>query len=166
MDPKKFRLTPKYRWFYGLFGMLILFPLALAILCVAGFWITLFIFSEIGLAEGAFFVMAPLLLIAFFGTPVLFYLHIKKSHFTVTPAGIDYSFWPSVSLQANWDQVSAISRNRYLFLLNLDVIKLKAFTKTGLNWLPFGMVHLSYFEGWPEGELADEIEKYVPQFFE
>ncbi len=97
---------------------------------------------------------------------------VSCSYLRISPAGLKLFYWPNYQLELGWDQVDRIAPRKVLFSTrHLLYLKEKASfgsrTMRGqvLGWGPQRFICLSDFEGWPEGGLAEDLERYAPQLF-
>lgn len=108
-----------------------------------------------------------IILQAILTTVMLFFVYIK-----VTPDGIEQKNSPYMHIRSSWADIEKIGK-LYLFY---DVLYLHAFETLGLSIslkAPFrflrprpGIITLSGFDGWPDGQLAADLKGYIPGAFE
>jgi uncharacterized Tic20 family protein len=94
------------------------------------------------------------------------------SYVKVSPDGIEQKNSPYKHIRCNWSDVDKLGK---LFLFT-DVIYLNSFEVLGFSLSlksPFrflrpkqGFITLTGYEGWPEGQLANDLKRYVPKLFE
>jgi uncharacterized Tic20 family protein len=90
----------------------------------------------------------------------------------ITPEGIEQKHSPYMHIRCTWSDVDKLGK---LFLFN-DVIHLNSYEVMGLSLSlksPFsflrpkkGFISLLGYEGWPDGQLANELKQYAPKLFE
>jgi uncharacterized Tic20 family protein len=94
------------------------------------------------------------------------------SYVKISPDGIEQKNSPYKHIRCTWSEVDKLGR---LFLLT-DVIYLNSFELVGMSLslkLPFrflrpkqSFISLTGYEGWPEGQLANDLKQYAPNIFE
>jgi uncharacterized Tic20 family protein len=93
------------------------------------------------------------------------------SKIQTTSEGMEQKIPPFRQIRIKWSDIDRIGK---LFLFT-DVLYLKSYEVIGASLslkIPFrifapkqGYIALTGFKGWPKGQLADDIKKYVPQLF-
>lgn len=88
--------------------------------------------------------------------------------------GIEYLRWPYYGVRCTWDEVERLER-RSLRGKNYDILYLRGGEPLGWQILAairrkFGIstrlaIPLTGFQGWPTGQLADDLCHYLPQIF-
>lgn len=111
--------------------------------------------------------MGSNIILATFSTILSFFSHIK-----ISPDGIEQKYAISKHIRCNWSDVDKLGK----FFLFTDVIYLNSYEVIGASLslkAPFrllrpkqGFISLTGFEGWSDGQLADELRQYAPQLFE
>ena len=94
------------------------------------------------------------------------------SYIKISPDGIEQKYAISKNIRCNWSDVDKLGK---LFLFT-DVIYLNSYEVVGRSLSlksPFrflhpkqGFISLTGFEGWSEGQLANDIKQYAPQLLE
>ena len=99
----------------------------------------------------------------------LFIPHLLLSYLKVTSNGLHLHFWPKYTTQVKWEEIDRLGKCRFLFLFPCDALFLKkaeAKTKNATlrDWglAKKCIIPLSDFQGWPDGELAQCLKKYIP----
>lgn len=93
------------------------------------------------------------------------------SYIKITPEGIENKIWPYRDIRSGWSEVDRLGK---FFLY--DVLYLKSFEITGLSLsFTWPLKHLNFiqpsialntYNGWPDGELANDLKRYSPQLFD
>jgi hypothetical protein len=96
----------------------------------------------------------------------LFFAYIK-----VTPEGIEQKYPGSIHIRSKWSDV-----DRFGTLFFNNVLYLNAYEELGLSLSlrsPFQLfrpkqrfISLSNYNGWPNGQLANQLKQYAPRLFE
>lgn len=96
-----------------------------------------------------------------------FFFYIK-----ISPDGIEQKNSPYKHIRCNWSNVDKLGK----FFLFTDVIYLNSYEVLGLSLSlksPFrflppkqGFISLTGYDGWPDGQLASDLEQYAPKLFE
>lgn len=94
------------------------------------------------------------------------------SYIKITPEGIEQKYALSRHIRCKWSNIDKFGK---LFLFT-DVIYLNSYEVVGKSLAllsPFGFLRpkqgyiaLQGFEGWSEGQLADDLKQYAPHLFE
>jgi len=94
------------------------------------------------------------------------------SYIKVTPDGIEQKQSPYKHIRCNWSDVDKLGK---LFLIT-DVIYLNSYEVLSFSLSlksPFrflrpkqGFISLTGYEGWSDGQLADDLKQYAPKLFE
>lgn len=102
-----------------------------------------------------------------FGVVASFFSYLK-----ITPDGIEQKHSPYKHIRCNWSDVDKLGK----FFLFTDVIYLNSYEVLGFSLSlksPFrilrpkqGFISLTGYEGWSDGQLADDIKQYAPKLFE
>jgi hypothetical protein len=117
------------------------------------------------------------------GTILLFgelyrWIHpLRNSHLKTAVSGVELFWYPNTRLSIGWNEILRLKCERILGLFPSDVLVVdrpmypEEF-KTRAVFLTPGIrrtleskkmeIHLQAYEGWPEGKLRDEMEKYIP----
>lgn len=97
---------------------------------------------------------------------------VSRSYLRISPAGMELFYWPNHRLQASWDQMDRIEQRKVLFSTrHLLYLKENAsFGSRTIRGQELGLgsqrfISLSDFQGWPEGQLAEDLRRYVPHLF-
>jgi len=97
------------------------------------------------------------------------------TYLKVSPTGIEYRHWPSYGLRCKWDDIESLGKRTSLGIFTSDVLLLERVEpigwqismtvrrKLGLN--PKYFVPLTGIKGWPNGELAEDLQQYAPHLF-
>ena len=90
----------------------------------------------------------------------------------ISPEGIEQKNSPFKHIRCSWPDVEKIGK----FFLFTDVIYVKSYEVVGFSLslkFPFqllqpkqGFMALSGYEGWADGQLADDLKQYAPKLFE
>jgi uncharacterized Tic20 family protein len=90
----------------------------------------------------------------------------------ISPDGMEQKNSPFRHVRCNWSDVDKLGK----FFLFTDVIYLKSYEVIGFSLslkFPFrffqpkqGFIAFSGYEGWPDGQLADDLKKYAQKLFE
>jgi hypothetical protein len=109
--------------------------------------------------------------------PSSVYLLIQPiiSYLQLSPNGIKYRKGLAYGFRCNWNDVESLGVYQSLGILPRDVLYVEKVEP--LRWviisniqqkLELGkhIVPLTGFQGWPEGNLADDLKQYVPHLFE
>ena len=171
MVAKRFGLSKKIKWVAGCsVGGILLFlcvtTTPIAIIALVSGYLSLD-FGSGAIATGSILTLLLLLLVPL-GTIFsawFSWMLMKRSHITTSPAGIEYRYWPGVHIRADWEKIKALRRFNTLFL-PLATLEVPDAENVGKQLFPVRTINLSYFDGWPDGELADEINKYAPRLLE
>jgi hypothetical protein len=106
--------------------------------------------------------------------PVLIFLYLPSlflSYLKVNEEGIELLYWPSYRLKSSWDEISHLGNVTLLGKIPFDALYLKkSEQERGVSrhrgirkkWI----IPLGDFRGWPEGELYEQLQIYLPRFFE
>ena len=96
-----------------------------------------------------------------------FFAYVK-----ISPDGIEQKNSPNKNIRCNWSDVDKLGKS----ILFTDVIHLNSFEVVGMSLSlksPFrflrpkqGFISLTGYEGWPDGQLADDLKQYAPKLFE
>lgn len=96
-----------------------------------------------------------------------FFAYIK-----ISPDGIEQKNSPYKHIRSNWSEVDKLGK----FFLFYDAIYLHSYEVLGFSLslkAPFrffrpkqGFISLTGFEGWPDGQLANDLKQYAPKLFE
>jgi hypothetical protein len=103
----------------------------------------------------------------------------RKTYLRISATGLEYSVGSLWGLRCQWKDVESISTHRTLGFSN-DLLDLQNAERLGKAWVwqlrsflqrmvfkPARLsIPLSDFEGWPDGELAQDLRHYAPQLFE
>lgn len=102
-----------------------------------------------------------------FGVIASFFSYIK-----VTPDGIEQKHSPYMHIRCNWSDVDKLGK----FFSFTDVIYLNSYEVLSFSIslkFPFrffrpkqGFISLSGYEGWPKGQLTDDLKQYAPKLFD
>jgi uncharacterized Tic20 family protein len=94
------------------------------------------------------------------------------SYVKISPDGIVQKNSPYKHIRCNWPDVDKLGK----FFLLTDVIYLNSFEVLGFSLSlksPFrflrpkqGFIALTGYEGWPDGQLANDLKQYAPKLFE
>ena len=94
------------------------------------------------------------------------------SYVKISPDGIEQKNSPYKHIRCNWSDVDKLGK---LFLFT-DVIYLNSFEVVGMSLSlksPFrflrpkqGFISLTGYEGWSDGDLANDLKQYAPKLFE
>ena len=94
------------------------------------------------------------------------------SYIKISPDGIEQKNSPYKHIRCNWSDVDKLGK----FFLFTDVIYLNSYEVLGFSLSlksPFrflrpkqGFISLTSYEGWSDGQLADDFKQYVPKLFE
>ena len=94
------------------------------------------------------------------------------SYINVSPDGVEQKYAISKHIRSKWSDVDRLGK---LFLFT-DVIYLNSYEVVGTSLSlksPFRSIRskqdfitLRGYEGWPDGQLADDLKQYAPQLFE
>ena len=94
------------------------------------------------------------------------------SYVKISPDGIEQKNSPNKNIRCNWSDVDKLGKS----ILFTDVIHLNSFEVVGMSLSlksPFrflrpkqGFISLTGYEGWPDGQLADDLKQYAPKLFE
>jgi hypothetical protein len=101
-------------------------------------------------------------------------LPIWLSHLDVSDQGLEYQYWPTYHIRCAWEEVQEIGLRKEV--LPSEIILLKNATEIGRPITTklrkkMGMdnqyfIPLNILSGWPQGELAAELQKHAPQLHE
>ena len=99
--------------------------------------------------------------------PSLFLSYLK-----VSPEGLELSYWPTYRIRLSWQDVERVGKCKALGVfpcdaLYLDRAEARERNATIREWglAKRCIVPLSDFRGWPTGELAKDLRRYLPQLF-
>lgn len=94
-----------------------------------------------------------------------------SSRIEISPAGIVQKHSPYKHIRCKWSEVEKIGK-LYLFT---DILVLSSYEVIGLSisfWSPLrflnnnlGSISLTGYEGWPEGQMAEDLKFYAPSLF-
>ena len=94
------------------------------------------------------------------------------SYVKISPDGIEQKNSPYKHIRCNWSDVDKLGK----FFLFTDVIYLNSFEVVGMSLSlksPFrflrpkqGFISLTGYEGWSDGQLANDLKQYAPKLFE
>lgn len=94
------------------------------------------------------------------------------SYVKISPDGIEQKNSPYKHIRCNWSDVDKLGK----FFLFTDVIYLNSFEVVGMSLSlksPFrflrpkqGSISLTGYEGWSDGQLANDLKQYAPKLFE
>ena len=125
-----------------------------------------FLLCLLGLPVTLMSVLVIQLLIAFIAQ---FFAYLK-----VSSRGIEYQMWPFGGVRCQWSDADRIGKG----ILTGDVIYFKEGERFGtpagslgiiqriLPIRPPKLIQLSGFSGWPEGKLAQDLQRYAPHLFD
>jgi energy-coupling factor transporter transmembrane protein EcfT len=97
------------------------------------------------------------------------------SYFKVSENGLEYRYWPSYGVRCTWDDLEQLGNYKSLGFIPYDVLNLKK--GEPLGWPITMMMHqrlglktqysvpLTGIQGWPNGELANQLRHFAPQLF-
>ncbi|HSG45268.1 MAG TPA: hypothetical protein VLA72_19145 [Anaerolineales bacterium] len=124
-------------------------------------------------------IFSPILLfsvIAFFWYTFFPLGRLLFSYFIVTETGIEYRYWPTYGVRCKWEDVERVGKYRSLLFITYDVLYIQTAEPVGkpitmslrkkLGLSTKYVVPLAGINGWPDGELANELRKYAPQAFD
>lgn len=94
------------------------------------------------------------------------------SYVKISPDGIEQKHSPFKHIQCNWSDVDKLGK----FYLFTDVIYLNSYEVAGMSLYlkaPFrflrpkqGYISLTGYDGWSDGQLANDLKQYAPKLFE
>jgi len=94
------------------------------------------------------------------------------SYIKISPDGIEQKNSPYKHIRSNWSDVDKLGK----FFLFIDVIYLNSYEVLGFSLSlksPFrflhpkqGFISLTGYEGWSDGQLANDLKQYAPKLFE
>jgi uncharacterized Tic20 family protein len=94
------------------------------------------------------------------------------SYIKISPDGIEQKHSPYKHIRCNWSDVDKLGK----FFLFTDVIYLNSYEVIGLSLSlksPFrflrpkqGVISISGYDGWSDGQLANDLKQYAPKLFE
>jgi len=94
------------------------------------------------------------------------------SYIKISPEGIEQKNSPYKHIRSNWSDVDKLGK----FFLFTDILSLNSYEVLGFSLSlksPFrflrpkqGFIALTGYEGWPEGQLANDLKQYAPRLFE
>lgn len=94
------------------------------------------------------------------------------SYIKISPEGIEQKNSPYKHIRCNWSEVDKLGK----FFLFTDVLYLNSFEMLGFSLSlrsPFrflrpkqGFITLTGYEGWSDGQLANDLKQYAPRLFE
>ena len=95
----------------------------------------------------------------------------------ITPDGIEYRLWPFYTLRCSWQDLTSIEKRKKTLGVQQDILYASRAETSGLGWKPlrpfkhiYGwktdyIIALSTFEGWPKGDLANNLQQNAPHLF-
>ncbi len=98
-------------------------------------------------------------------------ISIFSTKIKITPRGIEHRIWPYRHIRSRWSEIDRIGKFLFydvIYLISYEVIGLSLSYTRPLKFLAFSQtsIALSSYEGWPNGQLAKDLEHYAPQLFE
>ncbi len=94
------------------------------------------------------------------------------SYIQISPDGIEHKYSPYRHIRCKWSDIDILGK--YLFYR--DVLYLNSFEVLGMSLSlksPFRFLHpkqefimLTGYNGWPDGQLANDLRQYAPRLFE
>ena len=103
---------------------------------------------------------------------------VLRSHLKISSHGLDMFYWPGRRIFATWDEVTYLANKKILGVLEYDCLYLDrslyenriiiALTKKSREWVDAQKMYipLNDFHGWPEGDLANALRRYLPHILE
>jgi len=95
------------------------------------------------------------------------------SYLELSPLGIEYRKWPNYGLRCNWSDVEKKGVYQSLGIFPYDVLYLKKAEPVGwqltmsirrkLGLRQQCTITLTGIHGWPNGQLAKQLKKYIPE---
>ncbi len=99
--------------------------------------------------------------------PSLFLSYLK-----VSPDGLELHYWPAYRVRVAWRDVERVGKCKFLGIIPCEALYLNRAEARERNAAirEWGLakrciVPLSDFRGWPAGELAEDLRRYIPQVF-
>ena len=94
------------------------------------------------------------------------------SYVKISPDGIEQKHSPYKHIRCNWSEVDKLGK----FFLFTDVVYLHSYEVAGMSLslkAPFkflrpkqGFISLTGYDGWSDGQLANDLKQYAPKLFE
>ncbi len=116
-----------------------------------------------------------LLVLAVLTLPVILQVAggILFSFLKTSPTGMEYRRWPNYGLRCQWEDVERRGVSRVLGFIPNEVLYLKKAEPVGwqltmslrqrLGLRQRLVVPLTGMQGWPNGQLAEELRRYIPE---
>lgn len=177
--PEQLHTFKPKQWLLGMNVFLLFFmgvvlglPLAMLILMLVGFMRA----DSESQSFGIFFVclLAPIIALLCLNIIQIAVNAIASffSYIRISPDGIEQRHFPYIHIRSSWSEVDRISKvmffNDGLFLNSFEQIG----PSLSLKW-PFSLlrpkqafISLTGFNGWPDGQLAKDLEHYLPGLLE
>ncbi len=90
----------------------------------------------------------------------------------LSPEGLEYHRWPFTTITCRWNEVEKISRGNFMSIATatLMIPREKPGWETPVEGGVLGsarykLVPLNDFQGWPDGDLTNELRQYAPKLF-
>lgn len=104
---------------------------------------------------------------------LLFLPRLLLSYLEVSPQGLELLFWPTFRIPVCWDEVERLGKCTFwgkitcdaLYLKNPSRPKSETIIDRERGLLQKQIIPLSDFRGWPEGGLAENLQRYCPRLF-
>jgi hypothetical protein len=107
-----------------------------------------------------------------FSLVVLILVYRTGTFLRLSPEGLEYHRWPFTTITCRWDEAEKLAQGN---VMGMTVATLMI-PKEKMGWkMPVGggvlgsakykLVPLNDFQGWPEGELMNELRQFAPKLF-
>ena len=108
--------------------------------------------------------------------PMLVFLYVPSlflSYLRVSDEGVELLHWPRYRVRARWDEVTRLDKCRAFGKFKFDALYLRESAQGEARKLADremgefrkNIISLTDFRGWPEGRLAEDIRRYLPQMY-
>ena len=94
------------------------------------------------------------------------------SYIKISPDGIEQKNSPYKHIRCYWSDVDKLSKvflfTEVIYLKSFEVVGMSLSLKSPLGFLSpkQGFISLMGYEGWPDGQLANDLKQYAPNLFE
>jgi hypothetical protein len=109
--------------------------------------------------------------------PILVFLYLPKlflSYLEVSDQGINLFYWPNYRINVSWQEVNRLGKAIFLGRQSSDVLYLRKGPEEGIPSLidrhrgfrEKRIIPLSDFRGWPDGDLYNDLMRYIPNIIQ
>ncbi len=94
------------------------------------------------------------------------------SYIKVSPEGLEQKFWPYIHIRCHWSDIDKVGKwliTDVLYLNSYEIIGPSIYLKKPFSLFRIPtqkLMALSSYQGWPDGQLAEDIRQFAPQLFD